>query len=385
MSAVLRFLKRPVASSLLAVLIGFVVAGVIIAFAGYNPFDAFSTLLYGALGKPKYITNVIIKATPILLTGVSVAFAFQTGLFNIGAEGQYIAGTICATVVGVVCDFPAPIEIPLVILAGVAGGALLGAFVGFLKAKFGIHEVITSIMCNWIMMYLSNFIVSSNTFHNPNSNTALPINSSGLTMILPQWKMSEEGIEYLLQHPWLKEILLKTDLNVGFVVAVVVAIGIGVLLTRTKLGYSLRAVGFNKDAARFSGIGVERSIVTCMLIAGGIGGLAGALNITGISPHTLAMLSAQEGYGFNGLSVAFIAGCSSVGCIPASLLFSALIYGGMTVQQMVGVPSEIINVMIGVIVFFTALPAMGPKIAAWLERRREAKTSGQANSKVGEA
>lgn len=370
MSAVVRFLRRPVASALVAILLGFVVAAVILAVAGFNPLATFATLCQGALGKPKYITNVIIKATPILLTGVGVAFAFQTGLFNIGAEGQYILGTVVATIVGVTFNFPAPIQVPLVILSGMLGGALLGAFIGFLKARFGIHEVITSIMCNWIMLYLCNFVVGSDAFHKPNSTTALPINVSGYTMVLPEWKVSDEGIAYLVARPWLRDILLKTDFNLGFVVAIAVAILAGVLLSRTKLGYELRAVGLNKDAAKFAGIGVQKSVITCMLISGAICGLAGALNITGISPHTITLLSVQEGYGFNGLSVAFIAGCSTVGCIPASLLFSGLIYGGMTVQQMLGVPSEIISIMIGTIVFFTALPAMAPKIADWLERRR---------------
>ncbi len=197
--------------------------------------------------------------------------------------------------------------------------------------------------------------------------------------------MSDEGIAYLLEHPLLRDILLKTDLNLGFVVAVLVALCVAVLLARTKLGYELRAVGHNQDAARFSGIGVERSVVLCMMVSGGICGLAGALNITGISPHTIAILAAQEGYGFNGLSVAFIAGCSALGCIPSSVLFSGLVYGGMTVQQVVGVPSEVINIMIGCIVFFTALPGMGPKVAAWLERRAKKKEDVTGTTTNGEA
>ncbi len=383
MNALVKFLKRPVASALVAILLGFAVAAVILAVAGYNPIATFGTLIHGSIGTPKYITNIIIKATPILLTGVAVAFAFQTGLFNIGAEGQYILGTICATIVGVTVDLPGPLEVPLVVLSGAVGGALLGGFIGFLKAKFGIHEVITSIMCNWIMMYLCNFVVSTDAFHKPNSNTAFPIHTSGYTMILPDWKVSDEGISYLIERPWLRDILLKTDLNLGFLVAVLVAILAGVLLSRTKLGYELRAVGLNKDAARFSGIGVEKSVITCMCISGAICGLAGSLNITGISPHTISLLKVQEGYGFNGLSVAFIAGCSTIGCIPSSLLFSGLIYGGMTVQQVLGVPSEIINIMIGTIVFFTALPSIAPKIAAWIERRRamNVSTSNDATAK----
>lgn len=369
MNAFVRFLRRPIANTIIAILVGLLLAALLLMVAGFNPLATFATLVHGSLGMPKYITNVIIKATPILLTGVGVAFAFQTGLFNIGAEGQYILGTIVATIVGVTLDLPAPLEIPIVVLSGAVGGAALGAFIGFLKARLGIHEVITSIMCNWIMLYLCNFVVGTEAFHKPNSNTALPINISGYTMILPEWKVSDEGIAYLLQRPFLRDVLLKTDLNVGFIVAVAVAILAGMLLSRTKVGYELRVVGLNKDAARFSGISVEKSVIACMCISGGICGLAGALNITGVSPHTITLLSTQEGYGFNGLAVAFIAGCSTVGCIPASLLFSALIYGGMTVQQTLGVPSEIINIMIGVIVFFTALRGMAPSIANWLERR----------------
>ncbi len=370
MNAFIKFLRKPLASAIVAIAVGFAVAAIVLAIAGFAPGPSFAALFQGALGRPKYIANVIIKATPILLTGVAVAFAYKTGLFNIGAEGQYIAGTIAATIVGVVFDFPAPIQILLVIVSGALAGALLGAFIGFLKARFGIHEVITSIMTNWIMLYLCNFVVSTDTFHKANSTSAIPINPSGYTMVLPNWKRSEAGIEFLNGIPWLKEVLLKTDLNFGFLIAVAVAILAGILLARTELGYELRAVGHNKDAARFAGINVEKNIILAMLISGTFCGLAGVLNITGISPHTITTIAAMEGYGFNGLSVAFIAGCSTVGCIPASLLFAGLIYGGMTVQEVMGAPSEIINIMIGTIVFFTALPGVTPLLAAWIERRK---------------
>ena len=371
MKALIKFLRKPIASSIVAILLGFLVAAVVLAVAGYDPLGSFGALFSGALGRPKYIANVIIKATPILLTGVGVAFAFQTGLFNIGAEGQYILGTILTSIVGVMVDLPPVLEIPLLICCGIFGGALLGAFIGFLKAKFGIHEVITSIMTNWIILYLCNFVVMSDTFHKENSTSALPINTSGYTTILYNWKKSDAGIEFLNGIPWLKEVLLKTDLNIGFIVGILVAIFAGWLLSRTKLGYELRAVGYNRDAARFSGINVDRSIILCMVISGAFCGLAGSLNITGISPHAITQLAAQEGYGFNGLSVAFIAGCSTVGCIPSSLLFAGLIYGGMSVQQVMGAPSDIINIMIGTIVFFIALPGITNALADWIERRHK--------------
>lgn len=379
-----QFMRGRFAAALVAVLVGMVIASIVLVVAGYNPFEAFAALIKGAFGRPKYISNVIIKATPILLTGVSVAFAFKTGLFNIGAEGQYILGTVLATIVGVTVDLPMPLQIPVVVLAGVAGGALLGAFVGWLKARFGIHEVITSIMCNWIAFYLCNFVVMSDMFHKPNSSSALPVNPSSYTMILGMWKKSEAGKEFLAGIPWLREILLKTDVSAGFPIAVIVAILAGLVLTRTKLGYELRAVGFNRDAARFSGIPVERNIVLSMLISGGICGLAGALTITGTSPHTITLLAAMESYGFNGMSVAFIAGCSPVGCIPSSIMFASLIYGGMSLQQDLGVPSDIINIMIGSIVFFTALPGIAPFFADKIRKSRE-KRELAAGSQAKEA
>ena len=369
MSKLSKILRHPLASALAAILVGFAVAAVVLAAAGYPPLESFAALFEGSLGKPKYIVNVLIKATPILLTGVAVSFAFQTGLFNIGAEGQYIFGAILSTLVGIIFDFPPIIQVPLVLCAGILGGVLLGAFIGFLKAKFGIHEVITSIMTNWIMLYLCNFVVQTETFHKPNSGSTYSINPSGYTMVLYNWKRSEEGLAALENMPVLKDVLLRTDINYGFLIAVAVAILAGILLARTKLGYELRAVGQNRDAARFAGIDVDRGLVTCMAISGAICGLAGALNITGISPHAIATLAAMEGYGFNGLSVAFIAGCSTVGCIPSSILFATLIYGGMSVQQVVGAPSNIINIMIGTIVFFMALPGITNALADWLDKR----------------
>ena len=384
MTGLEKFLKSRLAAAVVAVLVGLVVAAVVLIAAGYDPVASFGALLHGSFGRPKYVANVIVKATPILLTGVSVAFAFKTGLFNIGAEGQYILGTVLATVVGVKLNLPMPLQIPVVLLAGVVGGAALGAFVGWLKARFGIHEVITSIMCNWIAFYLCNFVVMSNTFHKENSSSALPVNASSYTMILGNWKKSEAGEEFLAGIPWLREILLKTDLNAGFLIAIIVAVLISWILTRTKLGYELRAVGFNRDAARFSGISVERNIVLSMLISGGICGLAGALTITGTSPHTITQLNAMESYGFNGMSVAFIAGCAPLGCIPSSIMFAALIYGGMSVQQALGVPSDIINIMIGTIVFFTALPGIAPFFADKIRQRREAKELAN-DAQAGEA
>ncbi|WP_028263703.1 ABC transporter permease [Atopobium fossor] len=369
MDTLVKILKKPITATILAIFFGFVIAALVLVAAGYDPIASFGALFNGALGKPKYLSNVIIKATPIILTGVAVAFAFKTGMFNIGAEGQYIVGTIFATIVGISLNLPAVLQIPIVILAGTLGGALSGGLIGFLKAKFGIHEVITSIMLNWISLYACNFVVNTQAFHQPESTSTFPVNPSSFTMILPNWKLSDAGQDMLSGIPWLYDMLVKTDVNAGILIAILAAAGISLLLKHTKIGYEMRAVGFNRDAAQFSGIGVNKNIVLCMLISGGLCGLAGALTITGTAPHSISTLAAFENAGFNGLSVAFIAGSSPIGCIPAGLLFSGLIYGGQSVQQVIGAPSDIISIMIGTIVFLMALSQVLPMIISRIEKK----------------
>lgn len=369
MKTTVRILKKPITSTLIAILFGFLVAAIVLAVAGYNPWQAFGALFQGIFARPKYISNVIIKATPIILTGLSVAFAFKTGMFNIGAEGQYIAGTIAAVCVGAKLNLAAPVQIPLVVLSGVLAGAVFGGIIGFLKAKFGIHEVITSIMLNWIALYLSNFVVNTPAYHQPNSTSSYPVNESSFTMLLPNWKVSKAGMAALKPHEWLYEMMLKTDVNFGIIIAIIMAVLVWILLYRSAKGYELRSVGFNRDAAEFAGINVNRNITQAMIIAGALAGLAGALAITGTSPHKISTMAAFENNGFNGLSVALIAGSSPIGCIFAGLLFGGLLYGGQSVQQDVGAPTEIINIMIGTIVFFVALTKIVPSLADRLEKR----------------
>jgi general nucleoside transport system permease protein len=371
MNKVIKILKKPVTSTFIAIFFGFIVASIVLAIAGYNPAEAFEALFKGIFSKPKYISNTIIKSTPIILTGLSVAFAFKTGLFNIGAEGQYIVGTIAATIVGIKLNLPAVLQIPAVILAGVIAGALYGGIVGLLKAKFGIHEVITSIMLNWIALYLSNFVVGLRAFHQPSSTGTFMINKSGFTTILENWKNSDAGIEVLSKHKWLSDIMLKTDVNIGIIIAILAAVAIWVLLYKSAKGYELRAVGSNRYSAEFAGINVNKNILQAMLVAGAIAGLAGALAITGVAPHKISTMAAFENNGFNGMSVALIAGSSPIGCIFSGLLFGGLLYGGQAIQSAMGAPSEIINIMMGTIVFFVALTKIVPVLADKLLKRGE--------------
>ncbi len=369
MKHISRIIKKPLTGIFLSIILGFVVGAIVLSIAGYNPIDAFASLFRGIFSKPKYISNTIIKATPIILTAVSVSFAFKTGLFNIGTEGQYIMGAITAAVLGYKLNLPGPLQILVVVAAAVTVGAVYGGLVGFLKGRFGIHEVITGIMLNWIALYMNNFIITLPGLKKPNAEATYEIHTQTYTTVLQSWKTSKQGIKWLKEHPILQEILLRTNLNYGILIAIIVVILVTFFLHRTTKGFELRAVGFNSDAAEFSGMNVTSKIIMSMVIAGSISGLAGAMQITGCDPHRISTLSIFEGNGMNGLSVALIAGSSPVGCIFAGLFFSGLIYGGGSIQSDIGAPSEIINIMIGTIVFFVALATIFPLIVERLRKR----------------
>ena len=380
-----KFFSNPFVLTIIAIALGFCVAGLILLLAGYPPVESIRTLVESMIGRPKDISSVIIRSTPIIFTGLGVAFAIKTGLINIGAEGQYIVGCVVATMVGSMLDFPKPVAVLMVFASAMLVSALYAGFVGLLKAHLGIHEVISGIMLNWIALYFSNWVCNLEFFHKPGTVGMYPVNDCTYTMILPVWKRSEEGQAWLAQHPVLKETLGRTDVNIGFVIAIIAAFVITYLLNHTRKGFELRAVGQNIHAARFAGINVNRSIVHAMMISGMLCGIGAASYITGQSPHTVSTLSAFENVGFNGLAVAFIAFSSPIGCLFTGLLFGGLLYGGAGLQSRVGAPTEIINIVIGVIVFFVALSYLIPRFVDRLDasrlnrkRAREAKKAQKA-------
>ncbi len=331
------FLDDAVKFSLLSILLGLVVGALVLIISGRNPIVVYGAMIEGIIGKPKYIAWTIIKATPYILTGLSVAFAFKTGLFNIGAEGQFIIGSLVATLLGVALDLPAIIQIPLIMIAAAVAGGLWGAISGFLKSKFGINEVIVSIMLNWIAFYFSNFMVSDSFISVPNSEASASINNGASISIT-----------------WLKDLVgPATSVNWGIVISIVLVFIIWFILNKTTLGFELKAVGYNKDAAEYAGIDVNKSILKSMAIAGMLAGIAGAIQVMGVT-HNITVLASQEGYGFDGIAVALIANSNPIGCIFSGLLYGAFKYGGIKMQS-VNAPSEVINIVTGSIVYFIAL------------------------------
>ena len=341
--------------TILAIVLGIIIGSIILLISGTNPVEAYKVIFLGAFGKPKYISWTIVKAVPLILTGLSVAFAFNTGLFNIGAEGQYIVGSIGALVVGLLLDLPPIIHGLVALLVGALCGYLWGAIVGILKAKFQVNEVISSIMMNWIAFYLSNYLLSFPILRSIESDNSYPIKQSASIKIAGAWKMSESGRAYLAQHKFLKDIL-NPPLSFGIIISIIAALVVWYILKKTTLGYELRAVGFNEKAAEYGGIDINKSIVKSMGIAGILAGLAGAITVLGVSGD-IGIMAAQEGYGFDGMAVALIAGNNPLGTIPAALLYAGLTYGGENLTT-IGTYSEVVNIIIGIMILFIAMPKL---------------------------
>ncbi|MFR3064800.1 ABC transporter permease [Peptoniphilus sp.] len=341
--------------TILAIVLGIIIGSIILLISGTNPVEAYKVIFLGAFGKPKYISWTIVKAVPLILTGLSVAFAFNTGLFNIGAEGQYIVGSIGALVVGLLLDLPPVVHGLVALLVGALCGYLWGAIVGILKAKFQVNEVISSIMMNWIAFYLSNYLLSFPILRSIESDNSYPIKQSASIKIAGAWKMSESGRAYLAQHKFLKDIL-NPPLSFGIIIAIIAALVVWYILKKTTLGYELRAVGFNEKAAEYGGIDINKSIVKSMGIAGILAGLAGAITVLGVSGD-IGIMAAQEGYGFDGMAVALIAGNNPLGTIPAALLYAGLTYGGGKLTT-IGTYSEVVNIIIGIMILFIAMPKL---------------------------
>ncbi len=321
--------------TLLSIVLGFLVGAVILSIAGFNPLKAYSVMIQGIIGKPRFIAWTIVYATPLILTGLSVAFAFRTGLFNIGAEGQYIVGSMAAVLVGYFFNGPAIIHIPLAILAGCLAGAIWAAIAGFLKAKFGIHEVISTIMLNWIALYLSNFATTVDGFSLPDTEASHSIKDTASIAI-----------------SFLKPLVGTAKVNWGIIIALIAAVIVYYIIFKTTLGYELRAVGYNKNAAEYGGINVNKSIVVSMAIAGALSGLAGVTQVLGVS-QKITILAAAEGYGFDGIAVSLIGANSPIGVVLAGILFGGLKYGGSKLQT-IGAPPEVVSIVIGSIIYFIA-------------------------------
>jgi len=354
----------------LAVLTGLIIGGIAIAASGGNVLVAYGALFSGSFGDPvKFFTGFqqlfttgetagllraiyplsesIVIATPYIFAGLSVALGFRCGLFNIGAEGQFFIGALSSAYVGYsLVGLPMIVHLPLALLAGAAGGALWGMIPGYLKARFGAHEVVNTIMMNWIAFRLSDWLLNG------------PMKASGFRPVTP-------NVEHTAELPRFFPDPLR--INWGIILALVVAYLVYWFLFKTTLGFEIRSVGANPDAARYAGMNIIRNFVLVMALAGGLAGLAGSAQVLGVDHWVGQGFSA--GYGFDAIALALLGRSHPFGVVLAALLFGFLRGGATRMQSMAGIPIDIISIIQGLVIIFIAAPG----IIRWLYRLKEIK------------
>jgi simple sugar transport system permease protein len=325
----------PVAAVLVALLIG----ALIILRLDASPIEAFTSMIEGAFGSGSALMSTAIKATPLLFVGAGIVIAFRANVINIGGEGQMVSGALLATSVALVMpEWPAIVALPIVLLAGVVGGAIWGAIPGALKAYYGVNEILSTIMLNVVAVQLMNFLLRGPLID--------PLEIERGTRI-PQTERLMDSVD--LPH-------IVGKLHIGPLLAVLAAIATYYLMWRTPLGYRIRAVGLSRDASRYAGIGVKRTIVLAMTLSGALCGLAGAVLVFGSESLRMVTDGSTAGFtgsaGFNGIVAALFGGLHAIWAIPASFLFGGLLVGGLAMQRAIQVPSALILALNGLVVVF---------------------------------
>ena len=340
---------------LIAVIFALLVGAIVIMIIGEDPIFVYKVLFSNALGNRDGWGNVLFRATPLIFTGLAVAFAFRCGLFNIGGEGQMYIGTFLATWVGFTfTNLPAIILIPLCILAAAGGGALWASIPGLLKAKKGVHEVIVTIMMNWIATSLTFYLVLQ--YKAPPTPDMV---AAGVKQMIPQTSEIAQAARLPRIYHLLKALNIDfpayNQVNVSFFIALAAAVLVYYILWKTNLGYEIRAVGFSPLAAEYGGISVAKNIVLAMVISGALAGLVATNEVMGFKYRWRQELF--TGYGFNGIAVALLGKNHPLGVVLAAILFGVLNYGGAIVNIFTGgrIPRELIMVLQAVIVIFVVI------------------------------
>ena len=328
----------------IAILFAFIVGAAVLYVTGYSPVDAYTAMARGAFGDIYGVGQTLMQATPIIFTSIAFLVSYKAGLFNIGAEGQFLIGAIASAVIGIYLEgLPWIIHAPLTLIAGMVAGGLWGLIPALLKTRFEAHEVITTMMLSYVAQFLTSYLVN------------YPFKAPGWVSQTVRLPASAE----------LVRILPPTQLSTGIYIAVALVAVVWFLLKRTILGYELRAIGFNPTAAENAGIRINRGVIISLVISGAIAGLGGAVEIMGV--HKRFIDGFSPGYGWDGLAVALVGGLNPVGSMLASILFGALRSGGMIMARSTGVPLDINILLQGFVILFVAAPAL---IRSLLRRRK---------------
>lgn len=332
-----------VAIPLLAAGAALLIGAVMLLLLGANPLEGYSALFRGAFGSQNALADTAVRATPLLLVGLGICISFRANVINIGGEGQMIMGALAATAFGLALPAaPGFIVVPLALVVGALGGAFWGGLAGWLKARFNVNEILSTVMMNVIAVQLMNFLLRGPLI-DPNQMSAAAIPQ---TVRLPQ--------AFDLPR------LVPTQLHLGTLIALGLAPLVYILLWRTSFGFRVRAVGLNIFAARYAGIATARTIVWSLLLSGALCGLAGAVQVYGLN-HRMVSDGTAAGFtgsaGFNGIVAALFGYLHPLGTIPSSFFFGALLVGASSMQRAVQVPAALITTLNGLIVVFVVSSA----------------------------
>jgi len=332
--------------TVLAVLLAFSVVAVFILATGKNAATVYAKMLTGAFGTEFGLTETLVKAIPLMLCGLGVSLAYRIQVWNIGAEGQFVAGAMAATAITTYLPgLPAWSALPLMVLAGTAAGALWGLFTALPKVLFGVNELIISLMLNYVALQALDFVVYG-PWRDPAGKNFPGTPAFTAAESLPVWGNSR--------------------LHMGLLLALVAVVAAWVFVQKTRWGYELRLLGANSEAARHAGVNFKSYAVLVMILSGGLAGLGGMAEVSGVAHRLLYGIS--PGYGYTAIIVAWIARLNPFGIVVSSVLFGGLIVGGYSVQTL-GLPSSISNLLQGAVLFFLIAGSILGKVRV---RRREA-------------
>ncbi|MEH7350379.1 ABC transporter permease [Gottfriedia acidiceleris] len=345
--------------SLIAVVLGLLAGALLIFVTGNDPVEGFNYLFQGGLKDPERIGNTLATATPLILTGLSVAFAFRTGLFNIGAAGQMLFAGFCASAIGLTVDLPTLILVPFMVIVAFIAGAAWAFIPGLLKARFNVHEVVSTIMMNWIAYWTVYYLVPQ--YFKGSTETESKMLADAAT----------------LKMPFLSNLFGGSYINFGLFIAVIMVIVVSFIINRTVLGYELKAVGYNRSAAEYAGISVNRNVVLSMMISGGLAGLAGVVQFAGNA--SLIQIGVLPTEGFDGIAVALLGMNTPIGVFFSAIFFGLLYSGKGFMSAMTSIPPDIADVIIAIIIYFSATSILIKKVIVRVSKSRKYK-----NSNVGE-
>lgn len=318
---------------LISIVLGLIIGAIVMAASGFNPIDGYAALWNGIFMDSYTLGETVRQITPYVFSGLAVAFAFRTGLFNIGVEGQLIMGWLAAAYVGQAFELPAIIHLPLALIAAAVAGALWAFIPGLLKAKLQVHEVIVTIMLNYTALHVANALIDV-------------ISGGGE-------RTEKIHATASLRSEFFQSITDYSRLHWGFVLALIAVMVMWFILEKTTRGYELKAVGFNKHASQYAGMNVSKNIILAMVISGAFAGLGGAMEALGTFEN-MTKLHASTGIGFDGIAVALLGANQPFGVLLGAILFGSLKYGGLNMPSEAGVPTEIVSIVIALIIFFVA-------------------------------